>query len=429
MSSVNFNGGNISAEDISGVLNAADNDSDSSGLQTGLKSPGQSVTVNLQVDNSGNKAAAELVADGLHKSGKSAEAAAGSGAVNGTGKVNSAGAASKASGLESMSAVGAGVDIAASVRSDLASGVPDIARPENIRPLIDGRRDAQLSLESLIDIFQGKSDADSVKNARSAAQAGANERVKQSNERIEELKSQINKIEEEKNKSFIQKIFDALKTVVQVLGAVVAVATAVLCPNPLTIAAAVLTCMSTVEGLMSEFSDGELSFGNLCAEIDKSLGGDGKIGQIIASVVQAAVGIATSVMSSQGLAQVAKTIQSGVETAKQLAANLQLVEKLQNGVEKFEKAVGVAVAIGEFALEHDPSEFFKNIDDALDLSKLTQSKLLEALLAQMGVDGKELEGVMEALDMASGIHETLNEMFDDIRQTVSEGTAGVAIST
>ena len=441
MSNVNFNGG-MSVDDIAASLNIAESDLTAPGLQTGLRTPGQAATVNLQADASASKAAAELVADGLHKSGKLGEAAAGSGAIEGTSKVNSAGATSKASALESMSAVGAGIDIAASVRSDMASGIPDIARPDVLRSFVDSRHNDQLSLESLIDIFNGKSNADAVKNAKSAVLAGSAERINQSNERIEELKGQIEKIEAEKNKSIAQKIFDALKAAVQVIGAVVAVATAVLCPNPLTIAAAVLTCMSTVEGLMSTFSDGELSFGSLCSYIDKQCGGDGKIGQIIASVVQAAVGVATSVMSSQGLAQVAKAVQAGTEAAKQLANNLNIVKDLKDTYSNIKKAVDVATALGKAAINlSDPEyreslknqisdakdkidDFNDKIDEALDLSNFNHNKLLAALLSEIGVSEEDMEKIKKALSEGanSSLEGSIGSILDNLKDSLMSGS-------
>lgn len=286
-----------------------------------------------------------------------------------------------------------------SVKDDL-TGNPQLPPPSDaFKPF-----ETKLTLESLIELISDENKTLNSDSAKKALSVSSNERAVQNEKRIAELDTQIEKLEEQEKMSAIKKTMNKVMAFFQLLGAVCAIAIAVVCPNPVTIAGAVLATATAIDNALNVFSDGKISMSAGIEALDKACGGDGSFAKAMNLFITlhiAAAQIALSFMNpAQGLSAAANIISA--------------VNGVSQGVAQITQgAVNMTVDINNALLQYD-------IQDSQ-----SRQMMIQALLKQLdNSQERELEEVKDILKQGQELANGLEEVLESINAGLKSAATG-----
>lgn len=282
---------------------------------------------------------------------------------------------------------------------------PEIASP-SVSVLGDGALSKAnwLSAEVLAELLQASDKKNMVAGSLNQIEVNAQKRREENNARMEELNNKIKELEKQEKMSPIKKVFSKLSNLLAIIGAALTLAIAIACPNPLTIAAATLAIITTVDGMMDTLSDGKISLTAGITKLCVVAGAPSDIASYIAQGTKLALTIATVVT---GLCS--------ANSAKAAEAIAQVVQIVENGEKVVNTGLGIAGSL--IGIAQTVSEF--NVANANANLKDIQS-ILDKLKAS---DDVEVNKLKEKLQNSNSMLQHVQKIYEDTNSALSKAAS------
>lgn len=279
---------------------------------------------------------------------------------------------------------------------------PEIAKP-NSSILGEGAlsKNNWLSAEVLAELLQASDKQNTIKGSLNQIESNAMKRREENNARMEELNNKVKELEKQEKLSPIQKVFSKFSNLLALIGAALTLAIAIACPNPLTIAAATLAIVTTVDNMMDTLSDGKISLTQGITKLCVVAGAPDDIASYIAQGTKLALTIATVVT---GLCS--------ANSAKAAEAIAEVVKIVENGEKVVNTALGIAGSL--IGIAQTVSEF--NVANANANLKDIQA-ILDKLKAS---DDVEVHKLKEKLENSNSMLEHVEKIYADTNEALSK---------